>query len=78
MNGGLFDVLMIACYVLWCDGGFGRSFSGHIVQLSTHSEYSSGKLLAVGPVIPNQKGLITLSDDKRCDLHHRNRALESS
>lgn len=41
MDGGLVDVLMIACYVLRCDGGFGGSFRGHILQLSTHSEDST-------------------------------------
>lgn len=41
MDGGLVDVLMIACYVLRCDRGFGGSLSGYIVQLSTDSEYST-------------------------------------
>lgn len=41
MDSGLADVLMITSYILRCDGGFGGSFSGHIVELSTHSEYST-------------------------------------
>lgn len=62
---------MIAGYILSGHRGFGGIFAsfGSMAELLPHHQQSTGQLLSIQSVIPNQEGLVSSSGDETCDIH---------
>ena len=63
---------MISSYIFgcdWVDSSILATFRRDMIELSPHSQKSAWKLFSIRSIVPHQKGLVTLRNDKGSYFH---------